>query len=117
MRFLVHSDQMEYVRATFTSIVDLCLRLPNWQECMKLFEIMRNCSHSPIIFSISFPIVFKRTIGRKDLGELYIVLSGFGMTTVVDVLKWSSQCPKFIQALAISMNLLMHSLFLMIFLI
>ena len=84
---------------------------------MKLFEIIRNCSHSPIIFSISFPIVFKRMIGQKDLKELYIALFSFGMMTVMDVLKWDSQCPKSIQALAISMNLLMYSLLLIIFLI
>ena len=55
---------------------------------MKLLEIVRNWRHSPIIFSKSFPVVFKRTIGQKDFGESYTVLLGLGMTIVVDVLKW-----------------------------
>jgi len=44
-------------------------------------------------------------------------LLDLGITTVIDVLKWDGQCPKSIQVLAISMNLLMQSLFLMIDLI
>ena len=84
---------------------------------MKLFEIMRNCNHSPIIFSKSFPIVFKRIIGWKNLGESYITLLGLEMTTVIDILKWNSQCPKLMQVLAISMNLEIHSSLLTILLI
>jgi len=83
---------------------------------MKLFEIIRNCILSLIIFSRSFPIVFNKMIGQKDLGELYDTLLGLEMTTVIDVLKWDGQCPRLIQALAISINLIIHSLFLMIFL-
>ena len=100
-----------------TSVVDLCLRPPSWQEWMKLLEIVRNCSCSPIIFLKSFPIVFKRTIGWKDLGKSYTALLGLGMTTVIDILKWDGQWPKSIQVLAISMNLVMYSLLLMILLI
>jgi len=44
-------------------------------------------------------------------------LLGLEITTVIDVLKWDSQCSKSIQTLAISMNLLIQSLFLMIDLI
>jgi len=58
---------------------------------MKLLEIVRNCSYSPIIFSESFSIVFKRTIEQKDLGELYIALLDLGIITVIDVLKWNGQ--------------------------
>ena len=61
--------------------------------------------------------MFKRTIGQKDLEELYIALLGLEMMTVVDVLKWDGQYLKLIQILAILMNLLMHSLLLMILLI
>ena len=42
---------------------------------------------------------------------------GLEITTVINVLKWDSQCPKSIQALAISINLLIYSLLLMIVLI
>ena len=38
-------------------------------------------------FLISFPRVFSKTIGLNDLGELYNVLLGLGMMTVVDLLK------------------------------
>jgi len=54
---------------------------------------------------------------QNDLGELYDVLLGLGMITVVDVLKWDSQCPKSMQALAMSMSLIMHLSFLIIYLI
>ena len=84
---------------------------------MKLFEIVRNCSLSPIIFSKSFPIMFNRMMGQKNLGKLYNALLGLGMMTVMDILKWDGQCPKSMQALAISMSLVMYSLFLMILLI
>ena len=56
-------------------------------------------------------------IGQKDLKESYIALLGLEMMIVIDILKWDGQCPKLIQALAISMNLLMYSLFLIILLI
>ena len=42
---------------------------------------------------------------------------GLEIITVIDVLKWDGQYPKSIWALVISMNLLMHSLILMIVLI
>jgi len=108
---------MRWIRATPTSMVDLCLRLPNWYGWMKLFEIVRNCILSLIICSKSFPVVFNRTMGQKDLGESYNALLGLGMMMVIDVLKWDSQYPKSMQVLAISMNLIIHSLFLMILLI
>ena len=38
-------------------------------------------------FLINLPKVFRRTIGLKDLGELYNDLLGFGITIVVDFLK------------------------------
>ena len=74
---------------------------------MKSFEIIRNCILSLIIFSKSFPIVFNRTMGWKDLGESYDALLGLGMIMVMNVLKWNGQCPKSMQALAISMSLIM----------
>jgi len=109
VRFLTQPDQMRWVRVTLASVVDLCLRLPNWHEWMKLFEIVMNYILSPIIFSKSFPIVFNRTIGQKNLGESYNALLGLGMMMVMDVLKWDNQCPKSMQALAISMSLIIHS--------
>jgi len=78
---------------------------------MKLLEIVCNWRYSPIIFSKSFPIVLRRTMGQYDLEESNIALLDLGITTVVEVLKWDSQ---FIQALAISMNLQMQSSLLII---
>ena len=97
-----------------TSVVDLCLRPLSWLGWIKLLEIIWNWRHSPIIFSKSFPIVLRRTIWQYDLGESKVALLGLWITTIVEVLKWDSQCPKSIQALAISMNLQIQSLFLMI---
>ena len=36
---------------------------------------------------MSFPKIFKITIGLNDLGESYDDLLGFEMTTIIDVLK------------------------------
>jgi len=72
------------------SIVDLCLRPPNWYGWMKSFEIIRNYILFLIIFLKSFPIMFNRTIGQKDLGEPYDALLGLGIMIVMDVLKWDS---------------------------
>ena len=51
--------------------------------------------------------MFNRTMGWKDLGESYDALLGLGMIMVMNVLKWNGQCPKSMQALAISMSLIM----------
>jgi len=40
---------------------------------------------------MSLPIVLRRTIGLKDLGELYDSLLGLGMIMEVDVLKYNGQ--------------------------
>ena len=39
-------------------------------------------------FLINFPNVFRSTMGLKDFGESYDVLLGFGITIVVEFLKW-----------------------------
>ena len=101
----------------FYNMVDLCLKPPNWLWWMKLLEIVWNWRQSPIIFSKSFPIVFKRTIGQYNLGELYTVLLGLGIMIVVDNLKWDGQYPKSIQALAMSISLDKQSSSLMMILI
>ena len=84
---------------------------------MKLLEIVWNWRWSPIIFSKSFPIMFKRTISQYNLGKLYTVLLGLEIMTVVDNLKWDGQYPKSIQALAMSISLDKQSLSLMMILI
>ena len=68
---------------------------------------------SAITFSISLPRVFRRTIGQNVFGLSYDVLFGLGMMTVVDILKYSGQYPKLIQASAILMIFERHLLFLM----
>ena len=60
--------------------------------------------------------MLSKKIGQNDLVESYEALLGLGMIMVVNVLKWDSQWPNLIQALAMSISLLMHSLFLTIFL-
>ena len=117
VRFLTHPEQMIWVRTTPVSIVDLCLRPPNWLQWMKLLEIVWNWRCSPIIFSKSFPIMFKRTISQYNLSESYTVLLGLEIITIVDDLKWDGQYPKSIQALVISISLDKQSLSLIMILI
>ena len=117
VRFLTQPDWIIWVRAISAFVVDFCLRSLSWLGWIKLLEIIYNWRHSPIIFSKSFLIVLRRMMGWYDLGELKDVLLGLEITTIFEVLKWDGQCPKSIQALVMSMNLLMHSLFLMIDLI
>ena len=50
-------------------------------------------------------------MGRKDFGLSYDCLLGLGMTIVVDILKYSGQCPKLIQASAIQVIFERHSSF------
>jgi len=61
---------------------------------MKLLDTTWNWSLSLITFTISLPKVLKRTIDLNTLEELYNVLSGFGITIVVEILKWKGQKPK-----------------------
>ena len=96
---------MIWVRTTSASVVDLCLRSPNWLQWMKLLEIVWNWRQSPIIFSKSFPIVFKRTIGWYNLGKSYTILLGLRIMTIINNLKWNGQYPKSIQALVMSISL------------
>ena len=65
-------------------------------------------------FLISLPIVFRRTIGLKDFGKSYDSLLDFRITTIVDFLKWSGQCPFSKHVLAMLMMFFKHILFLII---
>jgi len=67
-------------------------------------------------FSMSFPIVFRRTIGLKAFGELYNFLFGFGMMIDVETLKCIGQWPSSKQALAMSTIFFRHIESLMIIL-
>ena len=100
---------MMWVKTTPALVEEWYLRLSSWQRWMKLLEIDKNCSHSPIIFLNSLLVVLSKTIGQNDLVESYNILFGLGMIIVVDVLKWDGQWSKLIQVLAIFINLLMHS--------
>ena len=62
VRFLTHPEWMIWVRIILASVVNLCLRPPNWLRWIKLLEIVWNWRWSPIIFSKSFPIVFNQSI-------------------------------------------------------
>ena len=81
-----------------------------------MLEIVKNYSHSPIIYSKSFPVMLSKTIRWNDLVELYKALLSLGMIIVVDILKWDGQWSKSIQVLVMLVSLLMYSLFLTIFL-
>ena len=100
---------MIWIRATPASIVNLNLKLPSWLGWMKSFAAILNWSLSPITFSMSLPIVLRRTIGLNDLGESYDFLLDLGMTIMVDFLKCKGQYPSLIQALAILIMTLRHS--------
>ena len=65
-------------------------------------------------FSISFPNVLSKTMGWKDLGESYDSLFGFGMTIVVDDLKYNGHQPISKHVLAIFMILPRQTLLLII---
>jgi len=60
-----------------------------------------NCNRVLMTFSMSFPAVFSRTIGQKDLGELYEFLLSLGMIIVLVDLKCNGQYSRFMHALAI----------------
>ena len=79
--------------------MDLNFKPPSWLGWIKSLAAIVNWSLSLITFSISLPTVLSRTIGLKDFGELYNILFGLGMTTVIDLLKCDSQYPSSIQAL------------------
>ena len=61
-------------------------------------------------FSISLSKILSKMIGLKDLGVSYKNLLGFGITIIVDVLKWDGQKPRSKHTLAILMILFKHSL-------
>ena len=54
-----------------------------------------------MVFSISLPTVFNRTIGQKDLGKLYNSLLGFRMIIELAALKCEGQYPMSKHVLAI----------------
>jgi len=60
--------------------------------------------------------MFRSTINLKDFSESYDILLGFGITIVIEFLKWLGQCPKSKHALAMVMILLKHVLSLIILL-
>jgi len=112
--FLIHPDQMKWVRVTPASKVDLCLSLLNWHRWMKLFEMKRNWRCSPMTFLMSFPNVLSKTMGWKDLGKLYDSLFSFGMTIVIEDLKCDGYQPISKHVLAIFMILPRQTLLLII---
>ena len=108
---LSHPAQIMWVRYTPVSVVDLCLTPPSWLGSKKLLVVMWNCSLLLTTFSISLPIVLRRTMGQKKLGVLCEVLFGLGITTELDNLKWEGQCSNVMQALAIYTNFSRHVLY------
>ena len=63
---------------------------------------------------MSFPKVFKRTIGLNDLEVLYNILLGFGIIMVVNILKWVGQYQISRQAFVMLTMFFTHNLSLMI---
>ena len=104
-RFLTHTALIKWVNTISASVVDHCFKLPSWHWWMKFFEITWNWSLLPITFSMSFPIVFKRTIGQNILGESLLDL---GMMIEDNILKYGSQYPKLIHVLVMLTRLFRH---------
>ena len=69
-RSLTQPKQMEYVRKIPALVVKHCFSPPNWLGCTKFNMMDWFYNLLPIIFSISFPRTFKRTIGQNIFGEL-----------------------------------------------
>ena len=107
---LSHPAQIIWVRYTPGSVVDLCLMSPSWLGSKKPLAVMWNCSLLLTTFSISLPVVLRRTMGQKELGVLCDVLFGLGMTMELVDLKWEGQYSNVIQALAICTNFSRHVL-------
>ena len=108
--FLIHPIQMKWVRVIPVSVVDLNFSPLSWLWWIKSLDMMWNWSLSPIAFSISFSSVLRSTIGLKDLGKSYAALLGFGITIVIEFLKWLGQYPILIQVLAMAMMFSRHIL-------
>jgi len=111
---LVHPDWTMWVRVIPMSVVDLNFNPPSWLGWMKLLLTTVNWSLSATTFSMSLPIVLSRTIGRKAFGWLYKGLLGLGMMMVDEILKYSGQCPRLMQASAMLTILVRHESSLMI---
>ena len=114
--FLIQSEQIKWVRTTLVSNIDLCLRLPNWLKCIKLFKIKWNWSYLLITFLISFLMVLRRTMGLNILRELYNFLLGFRMIIDIKILKWEGQWPNSKHMSVMLMILFRYNLFLMMIL-
>ena len=112
--YLIQLKQMKWVRATPASVVDLCLRPPNWHRWIKLFEIRWYWRHSPMIFSISFPNILRRTIGLNDFRESYDFLLGLGMMIVDEDLNCNGHNSNSKYVLVILMIFSRHTLLLII---
>ena len=67
-------------------------------------------------FLMSFPKVFKRTIGLNNLEVSYNVLLDFRIIMVIDILKWVSQCLISKQAFAMLTMFFKHNLSFIIYL-
>ena len=91
-------------------MVDCCLIPPSWLGSRKPLAVMWNWSLLLMAFSISLPIVFSRTMGLNDLGELYDSLLGLGMMTDDDALNCGGHVSNLMHALAMWVILSRHTL-------
>ena len=111
---LAHPNWTMWVRVIPMSVVDLNFNLPSWLGWMKLLLVTVNWSLLAITFSMSLPIVLSRTIRWKAFGWLYEGLLGLGIMMVDEILKYSGQCPRLMQASAMLTMLVRHELSLII---
>ena len=111
---LAYPDRTMWVRVIPASVVDLNFNPPSWLGWMKLLLATVNWSLSVTTFSMSLPIVLSRTIGRKAFGWSYEGLLGLGMMMVDEILKYSGQCPRLMQASVMLTMLVRHESSLMI---
>ena len=111
---LAQSDLTIWVRAILVSMVDLNFSPPNWLKWMKSLLVAMNWILSAMTFSMSFPRVFKRTMGWNAFSWLYDILLGLGIIIIDESLKKFGQCPKSKHELAMLMMLMRQSSWLMI---
>ena len=86
----------------------LCYSIQELSYCLTLWALSHNT------FSMSLPIVLSRTIGWKAFGWSYEGLLGLGMMMVDEILKYSNQCPRLMQASVMLTMLVRHKSSLMI---
>ena len=108
-KILTQPVWMKWVSTIPTSVVEHCLRSPDWHWWINLLEIDWNFNLSLMTFSINLLIILSKMMSQKALGESYDFLLGLGIMMDIETLKCDGQWPNLIYVLAISMSFLRHA--------